>query len=116
MAVWNRQRAGADLTGLIHHSDRGVQHPSVRYSERLADNNIVASIGSRGDSDDNALAESFNGLDECELVHRHGPWRGLDDVEFATLSYVDWFNHRRLHGEVTSDATDTAPAEFETAY
>ncbi|MFT3851359.1 MAG: IS3 family transposase [Ilumatobacteraceae bacterium] len=116
MAVWIRQRAGADLTGLVHHSDRGVQYLSVRYSERLADNDIVASVGSRGDSYDNALAESFNGLYKWELIHQHGPWRGLDDVEFATLTYVDWFNQRRLHGEITNDATYTTPAEFETAH
>ena len=77
---------------------------SIRYSERLADNDIVASVGSKGDSYDNALAESFNGLYKWELIYRQGPWRGLDDVEFATMTYVDWFNHRRLHGEITDDA------------
>ena len=116
MAVWNRQRAGADLTGLVHHSDRGVQYLSVRYSERLADNDIVASVGSKGDSYDNAMAESFNGLYKWELIYRQGPWRGLDDVEFATMTYVDWFNHRRLHGEITDDASYTTPAEAEAAY
>ena len=105
MAVWNRQHAGADLTGLVHHSDRGVQYLSIRYSERLADNDIVASVGSKGDSFDNAMAESFNGLYKWELIYRQGPWRGLDDVEFATMTYVDWFNHRRLHGEITDDAS-----------
>jgi len=116
MAVWNRTRDGADLTGLVHHSDRGVQYLSIRYSERLAVNDIVASVGSKGDSYDNALAESFNGLYKWELIHRQGPWRGLDDVEFATMTYVDWFNHRRLHGEITNDATYTTPAEAEAAY
>jgi putative transposase len=116
MAVWNRQRGGADLTGLVHHSDRGVQYLSVRYSERLADNDIVASVGSKGDSFDNAMAKSFNGLYKGELIHRQGPWHGLDDVEFATMSYIDWFNHRRLHGEITDDATYTTPAEAEAAY
>jgi putative transposase len=116
MAVWNRQRAGADLSGLTHHSDRGVQYLSVRYSERLAENEIVASVGSKGDSYDNALAESYNGLYKWELIYRQGPWRGLDDVEFATMTYVDWFNHRRLHGEITDDAGYTTPAEFEAAY
>ena len=116
MAVWNRQRDGADLTGLVHHSDRGVQYLSIRYSERLAENHIVASVGSKGDSYDNALAESFNGLYKWELIHRQGPWRGLDDVEFATLTYVDWFNHRRLHGGITNDASYVTPAEFEAAY
>lgn len=116
MAVFNRRRAGADLSELIHHSDRGVQYLSIRYSERLAENEIVASVGSKGDSYDNALAESFNGLYKWELIHRQGPWRGLDDVEFATLTYVDWFNHHRLHGEITDDASYITPAEFETAH
>ena len=116
MAVWNRQRAGADLTGLVHHSDRGVQYLSVRYSERLADNDIVASVGSKGDSFDNAMAESFNGLYKWELIYPQGPWDGLDDVEFATLTYVDWFNHRRLHGEITDDAGYTTPAAAEAAH
>ena len=70
----------------------------------------------RGDSYDNALAESFNGLYKWELIYPRGPWRGLDDVEFATLGYVDWFNHRRLHGEITDDASYVTPAEFEAAY
>jgi putative transposase len=116
MAVFNRQRAGHDLEQLIHHSDRGVQYLSVRYSERLADNAIVASVGSKGDSYDNAMAESFNGLYKWELIYPQGPWRGLDDVEFATMTYVDWFNHRRLHGEITNDNSYTTPAEAETAY
>ncbi len=115
MAVWNRQRAGADLDGLVHHSDRGVQYLSIRYSERLAANDIVASVGSKGDSYDNALAESFNGLYKWELIYRHGPWRGLDDVEFVTLTYVDWFNQRRLHGEIAEHGYVT-PADFEAAY
>jgi putative transposase len=90
MAVWNRTRAGNDLDGLVHHSDRGVQYLCVRYSERLAANDIVASVGSRGDSYDNALAEAFNSLYKWELIYRQGPWKGLDDVEFATMGYVDW--------------------------
>jgi putative transposase len=113
MAIWNRQREGADLAGLVHHSDRGVQYLSIRYSERLAANDIVASVGSKGDSYDNALVESFNGLYKWELIYRHGPWRGLDDVEYATLTYVDWFNHRRLHGQITDGAGYTTPATFE---
>jgi putative transposase len=113
MAIWNRRRDGANLDQLVHHSDRGVQYLSIRYSERLAENAIVASVGSRGDSYDNALAESFNGLYKWELIYRHGPWRGLDDVEFETMTYVDWFNHRRLHGELTDDNSYTTPAEFE---
>jgi putative transposase len=116
MAVWNRQRAGHNLDGLVHHSDRGVQYLSIRYSERLADNAIVASVGSKGDSYDNALAESFNGLYKWELIYRQGPWSGLDDVEYATMTYVDWFNHQRLHGEITNDASYTTPAESEANY
>jgi putative transposase len=116
MAVWNRTRAGQVLDGLIHHSDRGVQYLSIRYSERLAENDIVASVGSRGDSYDNAMAESFNSLYKWELIYPRGPWKGLDDVEFATLGYIDWFNHRRLHGEITDDNTYVTPAEFEATY
>jgi putative transposase len=117
MAVHNRRRAGARLDGLIHHSDRGGQYLSVRYSQRLADNDIVASVGSKGDSYDNALVESFNGLYKWELIYPQGPWAGLEDVEFATLTYVDWFNQRRLHGEIEPGTTGyTTPATFETAY
>lgn len=116
MAVFNRRRQGADLDGLVHHSDRGVQYLSIRYSKRLADNDIVASVGSKGDSYDNAMIESFNGLYKSELIYRHGPWQGLDDVEFATLEYVDWFNHRRRHGEITDGPGYTTPAAHEAAY
>jgi putative transposase len=107
MATCNRRRAGRDLSQLVHHSDRGVQYLSIRYTERLADNATVASVGSKGDSYDNALAESLNGLYKWELIHRQGPWRGLEDVEFATMTYVEWFNQQRLHGEITDDATFT---------
>ena len=116
MAVFNRRHAGHDLSQLTHHSDRGVQYLSIRYSERLAVNDIVASVGSKGDSYDNAMAESFNGLYKWELIYPQGPWRGIDDVEFATMTYVDWFNHRRLHGEITDNTNYTTPAEFEAAY
>jgi len=116
MAIWNRERAGQNLSGLKHHSDRGVQYLSISYSERLADNDIVASVGSKGDSYDNALVESFNGLYKWELIYKHGPWRGLDDVEFATMTYVDWFNHRRVHSAITNDASYTTPAEHETNF
>ena len=116
MAVWNRTRASQLLDGLVHHSDRGVQYLSIRYSERLAENDIVASVGSRGDSYDNAMAEAFNSLYKWELIYPQGPWTGLDDVEFATLGYIDWFNHRRLHGEITDDNTYTTPAESEATY
>jgi putative transposase len=117
MAVFNRRRAGADLSGLVHHSDRGVQYLSIRYSQRLADNGVVASVGSKGDSYDNAMIESFNGLYKWELIYPHGPWQGLDDVEFATLEYVDWFNHRRRHGEILPGRRQfTTPTDHETAY
>ena len=116
MAIHNRRRAGADLDGLIHHSDRGVQYLCVRYSERLADNEIVASVGSKGDSFDNAMAESFNGLYKWELIYPKGPWQGLEDVEFATLTYVDWFNNRRLHGHITDGPGYTTPAAYEADY
>jgi putative transposase len=107
MALWTRR--AVPLTGLIHHSDRGVQYLAIRYTERLAAAGAVPSVGSRGDSYDNALAESFNGLYKTELIRHRGPWRGLDDVEYATLEYVDWFNHRRLHGQLGM----RPPAEFE---
>jgi putative transposase len=116
MAVWNRTRAGQDLDGLVHHSDRGVQYLSIRYSERLAENDIVASVGSRGDSYDNAMAEAFHSLYKWELIYPKGPWKGLEDVEFATLGYIDWFNHRRLHGEITEDNSYVTPVEFEEMY
>ncbi len=110
MALWGRRRE--NLQGLVHHSDRGVQYLAIRYTERLADAGAVTSVGSRGDSYDNALAESFHGLYKAELIHKDGPWRGRDDVEFATLDYVHFFNHRRLHGEVGM----LPPAEVEAAY
>ncbi len=116
MAVANRQREGADLGALVHHSDRGVQYLSIRYADRLATNEIVASVGSRGDSYDNALAESFNGLYKWELVYRQGPWAGIEDVEFATMSYVDWFNNQRLHAKITQGPGYSTPVEHETSY
>ena len=116
MAVWNRTRQGQVLDGLVHHSDKGVQYLSIRYSERLAENDIVASVGSTGDSYDNAMAEAFNSLYKWELIYPKGPWTGLEDVEFATMGYIDWFNHRRLHGEITDDNSYVTPAEFEAAY
>ena len=109
MALWARH--GDEIAGLVHHSDRGVQYLAIRYTERLAEAGAVGSVGSR-DSYDNALAESFNGLYKAECIHKDGPWRGVDDVEFATLDYIDWFNHRRLHGELGM----VPPAEFEASY
>ena len=89
-----------------------AQGVAIRYTERLADAGAITSVGSRGDSYDNALAESTIGLYKSELIYRRGPWRTIDDVELATLEWIDWFNHRRLHG-----ATDyLPPAEFEELY
>lgn len=117
MAVFNRRQQGADLAGLVHHSDLGSQYLSIRYSQRLADNGVVASVGSKGDSYDNAMIESFNGLYKWELIYQHGPWQGISDVEFATLEYVDWFNHRRLHGEILPGRRQfTTPAAHEATY
>ena len=82
------------------HSDKGVQYLAVRYTQRLAEAGAVASVGSTGDSYDNALAEAFNSLFKAELVRNKGPWCSIDDLEIAVAEYIDWFNHRRLHGEV----------------
>lgn len=113
MAAWARGRAGvADLTGLIHHSDAGAQYVSLALTERLAALGMRASIGSVADAYDNAMAESTIGLFKNELIRRRGPWRTLDDVEMATLEYVDWFNNRRLHTELG----DVPPAEQEALY
>jgi len=101
-----------DVEHLIHHSDRGVQYLSIRYTERLAEAGIEASVGSIGDSYDNALAETINGLYKAEVIRPNGPWRGIEEVEFATLEWVDWFNNRRL----LSSIGDVPPAEFEAAY
>ncbi len=98
--------------GLIHHSDRGSQYLSIRYTERLAEAGIEPSVGSVGDSYDNALAETINGLYKTEVIHKRGPWRTVDDVEYATLEWVDWFNNRRLLEPIG----DVPPAEFEKAY
>ena len=98
--------------GLIHHSDRGSQYLSIRYGERLAEAGIAPSVGSVGDSYDNALAETINGLYKTELINHRGPWHHLEAVEYATLEWVDWFNHRRLLQPIG----DVPPAEFEQAY
>lgn len=110
MAIWRRQRA--DLTGLIHHSDRGIQYLAIRYTERLAEAGAVGSVGSRGDSYDNALAESVNGLYKTEVIRRRASWRSLDQVELATAAWVDWWNHRRLHSAIG----DVPPADYEALY
>ena len=103
------RRAGQ---GLIHHSDRGCQYLSIRYTERLAEAGIEASVGSVGDSYDNALAETVIGLFKTEVIHPRGPWRTLDAVEYATLEWVDWFNNRRLLESIGH----VPPAEYEQAY
>jgi putative transposase len=97
---------------LVHHSDRGVQYLSIRYIERLAEVGIEPSVGSRGDSYDNAMAETVIGLYKTELIHIKGPWRGVDHVEFETLDWVDWFNNRRLLEPIG----DIPPREFEDLY
>ena len=108
MGIWARR----ELDGLIHHSDRGGQYLAVRYTERLGEAGAVNSVGSRGDSYDNALAETIIGLYKTELIRRRGPWKGIDDVEYATIEWVDWFNHRRLLEPIGY----VPPAEFEAAY
>jgi putative transposase len=97
---------------LVHHSDRGSQYVCIKYSERLAEAGIEPSVGSVGDSYDNALAETINGLYKAEVIHRRGPWRSLEAVEFATLEWVDWFNNRRLLEPIGN----VPPTEAEAAY
>ena len=104
MGLWTRAHDGHDTTALVHHSDRGVQ--------RLAEAGAVASVGSKGDSYDNAMAEAFNSLFKAELVRNRGPWKGIDDLEIAAAEYIDWFNFRRLHGEIGL----VPPVEYETTY
>jgi transposase InsO family protein len=96
----------------VHHSDRGTQHLSMRYTDRLARAGIAPAVGSQGDAYDNALAESVIGLFKTEVIRQKGPWRSLEAVEFATLVRVDWFNMRRLFGPIA----DIPPAEYEAQY
>ncbi|KHE74657.1 hypothetical protein AS25_05640, partial [Kocuria marina] len=112
MGLWTRSHDGHDTSGVVHHSDKGVQYVAVRYTQRLAEAGAVASVGSTGDSYDNALAEAFNSLFKAELIRNKGPWKSIDDLEIAVAEYVDWFNHRRLHGEIGL----VPPIEFEDAY
>jgi transposase InsO family protein len=105
-------RCDQKVDGLVHHSDRGTQYLSMRYTDRLADAGIAPSVGSRGDSYDNALAESVIGLFKTEVIRRLGPWRHLEAVEFATLDWVDWFNHRRLLEPIGY----VPPAQYEARY
>jgi putative transposase len=109
MAIWARNER---LEHLVHHSDRGCQYTAFRYTERLVEAGATCSVGTVGDSYDNALAESVNGLYKTELVRKQGPWRTVDDLEIATLEWVDWYNHRRLHSAIDN----LPPAEYETLY
>jgi transposase InsO family protein len=104
--------ARPNISPLVHHSDRGVQYLSIRYTERLAEAGLEPSVGSVGDSYDNALAETIFGLYKTEVIRRNGPWRNIEEVEFATLEWVDWFNNRRLLGPIGN----IPPAEFEALY
>jgi len=105
-------RRPAKGMGLVHHSDRGSQYLSIKYSERLSEAGIAPSVGSVGDSYDNALAETINGLFKAEVIHRRGPWRSFEAVEYATLEWVDWFNTRRLLEPIGN----IPPAEAEQKY
>jgi putative transposase len=107
-ALWSR----SNIEGLVHHSDRGSQYLSIRYSEKLIEAGIDASVGSVGDSYDNALAETINGLYKTEVIRHKGPWKNIDAVEYATLDWVDWFNHRRLLEPIGY----IPPAEYELMY
>lgn len=107
-ALWARGKP----RGVTHHSDRGSQYLSIKYSERLAEAGFNASVGSVGDSYDNALAETINGLYKAEVIYKDGPWKGLDEVERATLTWVDWFNNQRLLGPIG----DIPPVEYEMMY
>jgi len=112
-ALWTRRQDGTqDLAGLVHHTDAGSQYTSIAFTERLAAAGVSGSVGTAGDAYDNALAESVIGLFKTELIKPRGPWRTAEQVEIATLEYVDWYNHRRLY-EICGDVP---PAELETAY
>ena len=107
-ALWSR----VDVRGVVHHSDRGSQYLSIKYSERLTEAGVEPSVGSVGDSYDNALAETIIGLFKTEVIHHRGPWRSVDAVEYATLEWVDWFNNRRLLESIGN----VPPAELEMQY
>jgi putative transposase len=108
-AIWTRQCV---LDGVAAHSDAGSQYTAIAYTERLAEIGVSPSIGTVGDSYDNAMAEAFNALYKTELTKRRGPWRNAEHLETETMSYINWFNNKRLHGEIG----DIPPAEFETNY
>jgi putative transposase len=107
MAIWSRR--GESLEGLVHHSDRGSQYLAIRYTTRLDEAGIASSVGAKGDSYDNALAETINGLYKAELIRRRGPWRTAAEVERATAAWVAWWNNQRLHGSCGR----IPPAEYE---
>jgi transposase InsO family protein len=107
-ALWSR----TNIEGLVHHSDRGCQYLSIRYSDKLIEAGIAASVGSVGDSYDNALAETINGLYKTEVIRHRGPWKNMDEVEYATLDWVDWFNNRRILEPIGN----IPPAEYELMY
>lgn len=112
MGIYRRQRAGADLSGLIHHSGRGVQYRAVRYGEALAEQEAVAAVRSRGDSFANAFAEALNSLYKAELIRNRGPWECSDDVETATAQWAHWSYTFRPHGSLGGET----PAAFRTVY
>lgn len=107
-AIWSRK----GTEGVIHHSDKGTQYLSIRYTDRLLEAGVEPSVGSTGDAYDNALAETINGLFKTEVIRPRGPWKGLEEVEYATLEWVDWFNNRRLLEPIGN----VPPAEFEMNY
>jgi putative transposase len=109
MAIWARNDR---LDNLVHHSDRGSQYTAIRYTDRLVDAGAKCSVGTTGDSYDNALAESVIGLYKAELIRKRGPWKTIDDIEIATLEWVDWYNQRRLHSAIGN----IPPAEYEASY
>lgn len=112
MGLWTRDHAGQPTTGVIAHSDKGVQYVAIRYTQRLVEAGAVAYVGSTGDSYDNAMAEAFNSIFKAELVRNRGPWKTIDDLEIAVAEYIDWYNHRRLHGQIGL----IPPVEYETTY
>ena len=112
-AIWTRQREGVfDFKDVIHHTDRGSQYTSIRFTERLADAGIQPSVGAVGSSYDNALAETINGLYKTELIRPRKPWRSIEEVELGTAQWVDWFNHHRLY----EYCGDIPPVDLETVY
>jgi putative transposase len=112
MALWTRQRTGQDVTGLVHHSDAGSEYTAITYRKNLADAGALASIGTVGDSYDNAMAESIIGLYKTECIKKDGPWLGVEDVELATSEWVHWYNTHRLHSSIGYQP----PIEYEAAH